>query len=464
MVANFPANFFAYFMLFSWPLIAIGFFKMFPARWACAVTLVGGEMFLPSGFEIHFIGLPPLDKDLSVSIAAIAGCLIVRPRAILRGAKTGRRYVIFWVIMIVGLYFTVQTNPDPIKIGQTFLPALTSHDFISMAIRSLLYWWPPFFLGRKLFTKPEHLEVLCTVMAFAGLIYSFFILVELKMSPQFSGWVYGYSAASFEQSLRGGGYRPVVFMRHGLTVALFMLMSVLAATGLARARIRLLGFSARGFAIYLFLILAIMHSAGALINALLFVPSLIWMRPRSQGRLATIIAGLVLFYPLLRFFDLVPVESVVGFFNSLLGADRSGSLEFRLVNEADLLAKAILRPWFGWGGYARQMTFYNWGGTKSVIDGEWIVILGYAGVVGFVSVFGLLLVPIFVFAKRLRRIVSRRETILASSVLFMAVAYVFDLLPNAGVAPYLTMMIGALVGIQVDPQPDFGLQSEMVAS
>jgi hypothetical protein len=467
MAVNIQANFLAYLMLFSWPLFGIVFFLMFPARWACAVTLVGGEMFLPSNFEVHFSGLPPFDKDLSVSLAAILGCLIVKPRAILRGSRTERRYVALLLIIIVGFFFTVLTNADPIPVARTILPGLTLRDFVVMTIRLLLYWWPAFFLGSKLFTRAEHLEVLCTVLTVGGLVYSLFILVELKMSPVFNKWVYGYgmSTSAFLQNIRDGGYRPTVFMQHGLNVALFMLMCLLAATGLASARIRLFGLPTRAVVVYLGLILSVIHSSGALLDAIVLVPSLLWMRTRSQARLATMIASLVLFYPLLRFLDLIPVDSVVGFFNSLLGPARAESLSFRLVNEAELLARAVQRPWFGWGGYARQMTFYQWGGQKTVIDGEWIGIFGYSGIVGFVGHFGLLLLPIFVFArKRLRQMPPGRDTILASTVLFISAAYVFDLLPNAGVAPYLTMTVGALAGVQVNRQPQFELQTGRIVA
>jgi hypothetical protein len=452
MEVNVQANLFAYVMLFSWPLFAIGFFAMFPPRWACAITLIGGEMFLPANFSVHFSGIPPLDKDLMASIGACLGCLIIRPQLILRGNKSGRSYFIFILILIAGAYFTFRTNPDPIRIGYTrvILPALTFHDFLSMSVQHLLCWWPAFLLGRKLFTKTEDLEVLCIVFTVGGLIYSLFIFVELKMSPQFQKWFYGYGVARFEQTIRGGGYRPSVFMNHGLTLARFMLVSLLAATGLAQARIRLFGVPSRWLAVYLALVLVACHSAGALVSAIVFVPLLIWTRARSQARFATAVAGFVLLYPLLRFYDLVPVDSIIGFFNTTFGADRAGSLGYRLAMEHQLLGKATERPWFGWGGYGRQIIYFPWGAQKTVGDGQWIEALGFAGVVGLVGTFGLMIFPQIGFARKLRRLASRHDAKLAAATLFIAVVYVFDLLPNSSVAPYLLMTVGALAGITVD--------------
>jgi hypothetical protein len=444
-------NFLAYLALYTWPLVAIGLFAALPARWACAITLIGGDMFLPSNLALHIPGLPELDKDPVLSISAMIGALVVKPKAILGSRATGRRYNLFVGLLLLHVVLTCLSNPDSIRVGRRLMPGLGFHDVVSMSIRIVLCWWPAFFLGRKLFTKAADLEVLCTVLTVGGLIYSLFIFVELKMSPQFNNWIYGYRQSAFDQEIRAGGYRPVVFMRHGLNLALFMLMSLIGATGLARARVRLFGIQTRWMAIYLAVVLAACHSAGALVYAVVLVPVLIWARPRWQARLATVLAGLVLVYPLLRLADLVPVDSILGFFETVMGAERAGSLGFRLKNEAQLLERAIQRPWFGWGGWGRQFVYSQQGALLSVVDGEWIEVLGEGGLLGFFSVFGLMLWPIFAFARRkLLRITGRREAAFGSAVLFMSVAYVVDLLPNAGVASYLIMMVGALAGIDVD--------------
>lgn len=445
------ANVLAFIALFSFPLLALGLFVLYPARWAAAFTVIGGHLFLPPNFAIHFSGLPAVDKDLVISISALLGCLAVRPWTVFRGNRQGRRYIFFILILVVGLYFTVQTNPESVKVGRGFLPGLTWHDFLSMTIRDLLAWWPAFLLGRKLFTKLADLEVLCTVWTVGGLVYSLFILVELRMSPQINHWVYGYYASDFDQAIRGGGYRPVVFIGHGLGVAIYILVSVLAATGLARARIRLFGIPSRWIAIYLAAILAAMHSAGALVYGIILVPVLLWMPVRWQARLAMTVAMTIFCYPVLRLYDLLPVDSVLNFFTAVFGAERAGSLGFRLKNEADLLGRAILKPWFGWGGWARQFLYSPWGAQLSIGDGEWIGVLGYSGVVGFVGLFGLLLLPVFLFAKRtLRQTGSRRDLVLASAVLFVCVACLFDLIPNSGVPPHILMTIGALSGIDLN--------------
>jgi hypothetical protein len=448
MDATAPGNLLAYLVLLSYPLVAIALFAMLSPRWACAIVLIGGDMFLPSNFGVHVTALPLVDKDMVISTSALLGCVVMRSRAIFGGNRVGRRYAYLMVVLVVGIFLTCRTNPDPVRAGTKYLPGLTLHDFFSMTLRAVLIWWPAFYLGRKLFSKVDDLEILCRTLAVGGLIYSLFILIELRMSPQFNNWIYGYRQSSFDQTIRAGGYRPVVFMRHGLNLALFMVMSLLGAVGLAKARIPIFGMKARWVAVYLALVLVACHSAGALVYGIVFVPALIALPTRWRARLATILASLVLLYPLLRLYDLVPVKPVINFFESAFGAERSGSLAFRLANESDLLARAVQRPWFGWGGWGRQFIYNAWGGFASTVDGEWISVLGDLGLVGFAAIFGLMTFPILRFARKaLRQIRGRRELALGSAVLFMCVVYVLDLLPNSGVAPYLLMLIGALGGI-----------------
>jgi type IV secretory pathway VirB3-like protein len=42
------------------------------------------------------------------------------------------------------------------------------------------------------------------------------------MSPQLHTWLYGIHQHDWMQALRSGGYRPTVFMQHGLMVGLWM--------------------------------------------------------------------------------------------------------------------------------------------------------------------------------------------------------------------------------------------------
>jgi len=58
--------------------------------------------------------------------------------------------------------------------------------------------------------------------------YTFFLFIELTASPQLNRWIYGYHQSQFIMAMRAGGYRPMVFMRHGLNVAFFNLNGYVA--------------------------------------------------------------------------------------------------------------------------------------------------------------------------------------------------------------------------------------------
>lgn len=62
-------------------------------------------------------------------------------------------------------------------------------------------------------------------LVIAGLIYTVPMLYEIRMSPQLHTIFYGYFPHSFGQQARGGGFRPVVFMGHGLLVGFLRLSS-----------------------------------------------------------------------------------------------------------------------------------------------------------------------------------------------------------------------------------------------
>ena len=47
------------------------------------------------------------------------------------------------------------------------------------------------------------------------------MLVEVRLSPQINTWIYGFFQHDFIQMMRYGGFRPIVFLPHGLWVAFF---------------------------------------------------------------------------------------------------------------------------------------------------------------------------------------------------------------------------------------------------
>ena len=94
-------------------------------------------------------------------------------------------------------------------------------------------WGIPYFLGRIYFNDLQGLRELSVAIFIGGLIYVPFCLYEIRFSPQLHRLLYGYHQHDFSQTFRFGGYRPMVFMQHGLMVGMWMGMATLAGIWLA---------------------------------------------------------------------------------------------------------------------------------------------------------------------------------------------------------------------------------------
>ena len=163
-----------------------------------------------------------------------------------------------------------------------------------------------------------------------------------------------------------------------------------------------------------------------------------------QIRAAALVGALVLLYPAMRAFQVIPVDTILSLADGL-SHERSASLEYRFQNEDVLLEKGRRRPWFGWGEFNRNEGFDGGGKVTTVTDGAWIISFGTQGAVGFVGTFGLLVTPIFLARSRLSRVADRRDRA-TLAVLSLAVAMpALDLIPNGLFSNYPYFLSGALL-------------------
>jgi hypothetical protein len=448
-------NFLAYLALITFPLLAVALCATLRATVAVPVVLLLGQLFLPPVVALDAPIIPPLDKDVIPGLSALVGILIFKPRSLSAG-RSGRRYDLFLALLILGAALTAMTNRDALHYGPKVLPGIRTYDFVADAIKLSLYWWIPFFFGRTLYKTSDDFKQLFVILTVAGLVYSLFLMIELRFSPQLNRWIYGFHQSEFQQTLRGTGYRPKAFMRHGLNVALFMVVSLLAAAALAKAKQRIFRLPAWPLALYLLIVLALLKSAGALIFAAVCLPLIWFMKPRFQARAGAVLAVGLFSYPLLRALNLIPVEDALFFFADIFGDERAWSLESRLMSEVAVLDRALERLAFGWGGYARPFIHDEVTGKNlTVIDGYWAILIGSRGVVGYVAIFGLLLLPVWRLRHNLGKLLSRRDQTLAAGLALMAVCYVADLIPNSSIDPYLTFLVGVLAGLGrgLEPPP-----------
>jgi len=437
------SNWFAPIVLFAWPIVAFGLYRLLPVGNATLWTILGAELLLPPGLYYKIPTIPVLDKDFISSISALLGVFFVAPKHV----KFFRRFGAAEVLICVFIFSPVITsllNTDPIYGKNIVLPGVDYYDGLSAALSQFVLLLP-FFLGRQLFRSSEnHAEVLRVLVA-AMLFYSLPMLFELRMSPILNIWIYGYAPSEMQQAFRDGGYRPMVFMGHGLGVAFFTMMATIAASALWRSRTRLRWFPPSAATAYLGTLLVLCKSAASLVYGGLCTFLILFTRPRLQIRVALLVTTVALLYPLLRSADLIPTKEILSAVSSI-SSDRAGSLRTRFDSEDVLLQHAQERFVFGWGRYGRSRNYGAGGGFTSTTDGAWIITVGTSGLVGFLALFGVLALPVFRAMSALRLTESSTDAIHIGALTLILSMNIFDLLPNAGLTPWTWLLAGALLG------------------
>jgi hypothetical protein len=429
----------------SIPVMVGLFFVMRPVTAALVVAL-GAEMFLPELVTFKLPLLPPLDKHNLPYLCILLGCLVRYPGRVTKLPKP-RWIVVLALGLLVGGVVTALGNGDPLVLGtdgQVYIPALTVKDGFYMGIANFFESFLPLYLGYALFRKAEDFERLLVGLAVACLVYVPLAMVELRLSPQWHRWVYGYAQHDFIQTVRWGGYRPMVFMSHGLALARFFLAGTCCLVILSRYRRVVFGLPIRFLAWTQFLVLLACKSTGAIVFGLLAVPLLAFTRPKRQLLFAAGAAVIIVLYPTLRLSGVFPVARLL----EAAGAvqpDRADSLAYRFANEDRVLERARQRILFGWGEYDRNAAFDEEGHKTSVLDGYWIIRMSTNGLAGFVFSFAPLLLPVFWARRRLPAIRLERDQRQVAGVALLLAFLAFDLIPNGLWAFYPFLIAGALI-------------------
>ena len=433
-------NLLAYLALFLWvPVTVVAFMRLRPPM-ATMVCVLSGVMFLPEQVAIDPPLLPPMDKLSITATWAFFGCLWKARDRILE-ARPLRGIDALFLLVIIGNVGTALTNGDALVSGPTTRPGLTLYDAFAGSVKDTLSLYLPFLLGRAMLRTRRDLIDLTRVLAVCGIVYATLALVEIRFSPQLHRWLYGYHQHDFSMTMRFGGYRPMIFMLHGLATAMFVLTTALVACARWRA-----GEAKPWTAAFLTAVLILCKSTGAIVYALFVVP-LVATTKRPRMWLASFLATMVLLFPLLRGADVFPTDTLVEWAQHI-NEDRALSLWFRFDQEDQLLDRARERIYFGWGSYNRNRIFDpETGEDLSVTDGDWMIQVGTRGIVGFIGLYGLLALAVVVAQRRLKKIRKRRDRILLAALALASALQTVDLLPN-GLFHFLPFFFaGAVAGL-----------------
>jgi hypothetical protein len=437
-------SWFSTFALLAWPAVALWLFRALPIGRATIWTILGGYLLLPVGFGFKFDMIPIFDKNTIPTLAATAGYILVLRRLPRPWTSFGLTEALVLIFVLSPLVTSV-LNGDAIRVADRVLPGVGLYDGVSAAITQVLVLIP-FLLGRQLLRNPDNSEDVLRSLAFAGLLYSLPMMFEVRMSPQLHAWIYGYFPHSFFQQIREGGYRPVVFLGHGLWVAFFAMTAVVASAALWRVQERIKGLPPAAVTAYLSVMLVLCKSAGALIYGAVLAPLVRLATPRLQVRVALLLVSIALLYPTLRATDLVPTETMLSLAASV-STDRAQSLETRFEQEKQLLDHASQRWLFGWGRWGRnRVANEETGKDVSITDGLWILTMGQFGFVGFLAQFGLLALTVLRAAVALGSIDSAKDRTFLAALALIAAINIVDQLPNATIVPWTWLVAGALLG------------------
>lgn len=437
--------------LFSWPLVVAYLFSRFDLVVAVCVAILAGYLLLPEAGGYNFPMLPAYDKTLVPALTAIIATMVTVSRMRIPPAEMTATLLPGWLprsrlmllaiaLAVFGSFATALTNEARIEIGTRVLRGLTLYDGFS-AVQTIIVVLLPFVLGRKLLSHSGAHRVLLIALCVSAAAYSVLALYEIRMSPQLNRMVYDFFPHSWRQHMRGGGFRPLVFLSHALWLSIYLAMGFLATLSLVRGRARnplvlLL------LAVWIVGTIVLAKSFGAALISVILGAAILLGGVRGQLLIAAIVAAIVLVYPMMRGADLVPTGTVLSAISSI-DTERANSLRFRIENEDRLLDKANRKPVFGWGMSGRARVFDDDGQDLTVTDGAWAIAIGEWGWMGYLARFGLLCVPIIVLTLRRRAWNVGPET---AGIALVLSANLLDLIPNATLTPVTWLLAGALAG------------------
>jgi hypothetical protein len=488
------------FLMLAWFPVVLVLFSKLPKHRAVLISFIAGVLFLPGILDKKInadapdplpVPYVPLTKQNTICLAIlVATALLDRRRLLAFSPGWVDVPMLLWCLCP---FLSALSNGDPPDPNGSS----AFYDGFSQSRAQTLTWGVPWFIGRLYFTDAQRFRELLVGIVIGGLVYVPFCLLESRLSPQFHKWVYGYEQHDFIQAVRPDGYRPTVFMEHGLAVGMWLVAAALLGcwlwTGAGERWLRLgkqklpmvasaavllvttvviksTGALALGIFGLVVLLAARRVSVPVALAVLLVVPPLYVFGRTSAGRDATgwlrmkfskwetedeaeldALEARALKKPMVGW-GWWTSEDVINRITEGSNKDRAKSLEFRLINEDRLMERAAQRPWFGWGGWNRAAIPVIEDPSEKdkdlvTADGYWIITLANRGWFGLVALYAAMLLPV-------ARLVVRHPwrpgphvayaPALAAAV--FVTLYMIDNLSNAMFNPVYVLLAGGLAG------------------
>ncbi|MEA5509912.1 O-antigen ligase domain-containing protein [Crocosphaera sp. UHCC 0190] len=436
-------------VMLAWLPILLSIFTKFSSRRAVIISFLVAWLFLPQRASFALPGLP----DYTRISATCYGILLA---TFLFDGQRFRSFKFGWldvpmVIACICPFFSSMSND------------LGAYDGLSATLNQIVSYGFPYFLGRIYFNDLSGLRQLAIGIFISGLIYVPLCLYEIKMSPQLHRIVYGYHSYGFVQAIRYGGFRPTVFMLHGLEVGMWMMSATLIGMWLWQGNVleKVWNIPINWLVLTLIITLILIKSTGGyayFAYGIIILFTAKWFR--NSTALLMLIIGISLYLCLASSGNMTvqKAQPLLSTISNIAGPDRAGSLEFRLANEELLVKKALERPVFGWGGWGRNRVYdYNWEGqlvSVSVTDSLWIITYGTKGYVGLISLYASSLLPAlsFFWTGYPARLWFHPKIAPAAVLSVIIVLYMLDCTLNAMFNPIFTLVSGGIAGLVMQKQ------------
>jgi tetratricopeptide (TPR) repeat protein len=408
-------------------------FNMLPPRRAMIAAMITAWLFMP-GAAYMLPGLPDYSKTSATSVGTLL-CIVVFdfPRVL----RFRPRWFDLPIVIFCSSVILSSVSND-----------LGIYDGISQSLRWTTLWGIPYFIGRLYLNDFEGCREFAMGIVIGGLVYIPLCLWEIRFSPQLQRQLYG--TISFWEDVRYGSYRPIVFLATGLEVGMWMTAASLCAYWLKVSGVvkQVWGISI-GWVVTALIVTTVMcKSIGAIILLGIGILLLELVRWTKLSIFVCILLIIPPLYVVTRSTGTWSGRELATLTGATAGPERQQSLEFRLTNEDLLSAKALQRPFFGWGGHARSFVRNESGRNVTVTDGLWIIILGAQGVVGLASVTALYLLPVYFFYRRFPARLWSSPLVGPAAVLDVFLGlYMLDNLSNAMINPIYAIAAGGLMAL-----------------
>jgi hypothetical protein len=416
-----------------WLFIVGALFIRSSPRRAVLAGLIGGWLFLPN-VSVSIPGLLPDLTKSSITSLGLLGAVLFLDRTRLLSLRP-RWFDLPMLVWCLSPFPTALVNGE------------SAYEGISAVMQNTIVWGIPYLMGRLYIQDADSWRELAVAVFLGGLAYVPLCWFEIFAGPQLAQLVYGYTPKAVETAFRFGGWRPVVFMAHGLMVALWMASASVSGFWLWRTGV--LPRVGRVPTGALVPILCITTVALKSVNAwllLVFGILILWLVTgwRTAWPVWASLA-LILLYIGARASGVWTGQELTALTANVLDA-KTLSLGFRLENEQQLAERARLHPLLGWGRWARSSVTDAMGNVISTADSLWIIAFGQQGTVGLAALFAFLLLPV-IFLLRYVPVASwyHSEFAPAAALAVILLLYTIDNLANAMPNPTYLLAAGGLL-------------------